>query len=105
MGGVSKHYTVMSGDDTSSIASGLADAVEGDGALSAIMSGSSNGAVLSLQSFSLNPTSYRATTSSDATEKIVLGINDNGSQILPILEEGHFNTTMLTSWFLSAQGA
>jgi RHS repeat-associated protein len=70
-------YTVGSGDDASAVASGLAAAVEADSSLSPIMSASSNGALLSLESFSLNVTSYRATTSSGATETIVLGTNNS----------------------------
>jgi RHS repeat-associated protein len=70
------NYTVASGDDLSTVASGLAAAVEADSSLSSIMGASSNGALLSLESFSLNATTYRATTSSGATETIVLGTNN-----------------------------
>jgi RHS repeat-associated protein len=78
-GSESVDYTVTSGNTLANIASGLASAVNGDVNLSPIMSATSTGAVLSLGSFSLNPTTYRATTNSGATETITLGVNVSNS--------------------------
>jgi RHS repeat-associated protein len=80
-GSESVTYTVESGDNAASIATGLVSAVEGDSSLSPIMEAYTDGdGILRLESFSLNPTSYRATTNSGATETVVIGINDNGTQ-------------------------
>jgi RHS repeat-associated protein len=74
-------YTVRSGDTATSIAAGLASAVNGDTNLQAIgVSATSSGAVLTLNSVSTNVTSYTPSLSSGATETLVLGTNPNGAQ-------------------------
>jgi phage tail sheath gpL-like len=80
-GSESVSYTVLSGDDPSSIASGLASAIDSDSELSAIMTGYNSGGLLGLESFSLNNTSYRAVTNAGATETIVLGTNDSAPTV------------------------
>jgi len=77
-GSKSVSYTVASGDSLSDIATGLAGTISADTSLSAIMSAyTDGGSTLILESKSLNPTSYRATTSTGASETIVLGSNTN----------------------------
>jgi RHS repeat-associated protein len=75
-------YTVVSGDTTSSIASGLASTVNGDTNLIALgMSASSSSATLTI----LQPsTTYSASASSGATEGIGLGNNNNGNLVAEI---------------------
>ncbi|HIA53570.1 MAG TPA: LysM peptidoglycan-binding domain-containing protein [Candidatus Melainabacteria bacterium] len=68
-------YTVLSGDTLSTIASGVASAINGNGNLQAIgVSASASGKVVTIQSKSANLTTYRATTSSSATETITLSV-------------------------------
>ncbi|MGD9680435.1 MAG: transposase [Candidatus Obscuribacterales bacterium] len=74
-------YTVQAGDTLSTIASGLASAVSSDTDLQAIaVSASSSGTVVTIESNSVNSTTYRATTSSGATETALLGLPQNGLQ-------------------------
>lgn len=74
-------YTVQGGDTLSTIASGLASAVSSDTDLQAIaVSASSSGTVVTIESSSINATTYRATTSSGATETAILGLPQNGVQ-------------------------
>ncbi|MBK8224139.1 MAG: LysM peptidoglycan-binding domain-containing protein [Candidatus Obscuribacter sp.] len=74
-------YTVQSGDTLSSIASGIASALNADSALQGVgVSASASGRVISLQSNSLNATTYRATTSSSATEVVLIDLPPNGVQ-------------------------
>lgn len=74
-------YTVLSTDTLASIASGIATAVNANTNLQAIgLSASSSGQVVTLLSNSLNPTTYRATTSTSATETVFLNIPVNGIQ-------------------------
>jgi RHS repeat-associated protein len=68
-------YTVQSGDTLTSIATGLASAINGNGNLQAIaVSATSSGTVVTIQSKSTNLTTYRATTSSSATETVTLSV-------------------------------
>ncbi len=68
-------YTVLSGDTLTSIATGVAGAINGNGNLQAIgVSAAASGTVVTIQSTSTNPTSYRATTSASATETITLSV-------------------------------
>lgn len=68
-------YTVQSGDTLTSIATGVAGAINGNGNLQAIgVSATASGTVVSIQSKSINLTTYRATTSSSATETITLSV-------------------------------
>ncbi len=68
-------YTVLSGDTLSTIASGVASAINGNGNLQAIgVSASASGKVVTIQSKSVNLTTYRASTSSSATETITLSV-------------------------------
>ncbi|HEY9714372.1 MAG TPA: hypothetical protein V6C72_12955, partial [Chroococcales cyanobacterium] len=69
-------YVVMSGDSLSDIATGLAAAVNADTDLQSIgVSASSAAAVVTLNSISINVTSYTESTSGGATETITLGTN------------------------------
>jgi RHS repeat-associated protein len=66
-------YTVLSGDTLPSIASGVANAVNSDTNLQSVgISASASSTVVTIQSNSLNVTSYRQSTSSGATETIGL---------------------------------
>ena len=66
-------YTVLSTDTLSSIASGLASAVNGDTNLSGIgVSASSTSTVVTLTSTSTNPTTYSQSVSAGATETVVI---------------------------------
>ena len=69
-------YTVLSGDTLSTIAAGLAAAVNANSNLQAIgVSATSNSTVITLTSTSVNVTTYTESTSGGATETITLGIN------------------------------
>ncbi len=71
-------YTVQSGDNLSTIASGLAAAITADTNLQAIgVNAASNGAVVSIKSSSPQITSYAQSTSGGATETISLGVTGN----------------------------
>ncbi len=70
-------YTVQSGDSLNDIATGLSNAVSGDTDLYPIMNPSPDGSNVNLYSTSINPTTYRATTSTGATETIILGSTVN----------------------------
>jgi RHS repeat-associated protein len=75
------NYTVLSTDTLASIASGVTTAVNANSSLQAIgLSASSSGQVITLLSNSLTPTTYRATTSTSATETVSLNIPVNGTQ-------------------------
>ena len=66
-------YTVLSGDTLTSIATGLAAAVNADSNLSALgISATSNSTVVSLESLSPNTTSYAQSVNSGGTETIAL---------------------------------
>lgn len=68
-------YSVQSGDNLASIATGVAGAINGNGNLQAIgVSASASGKVVTIQSKSVNLTTFRATTSSSATETITMGV-------------------------------
>lgn len=68
-------YTVQSGDNLTSIATGVAGAINGNGNLQAIaVSATSSGNVVTIQSKSVNATTYRASTSSAATENVTMGV-------------------------------
>ena len=86
-------YTVLSTDTLSSIAAGLASAINADSNLQAIgVTATSSGQVITMKStsatlpFSNNPngTAYRGTTNTGATELITTGINTNGTQLAAI---------------------
>ncbi|HEY9756550.1 MAG TPA: RHS repeat-associated core domain-containing protein [Oculatellaceae cyanobacterium] len=72
-GGESVSYTVATGDTLSSIAAGIATAINGDSSLSAIgVNASSNSAVVNIRSASVNATTYSQSANSGATETIAL---------------------------------
>lgn len=78
-------YTVLAGDTLSTIASGLAAAINADTNLQGIgVSAAASGTVVTVQSNSTNPTTYRGTTSTTATETILIGLPTNGAQGLVI---------------------
>ncbi|OPZ89329.1 MAG: tRNA3(Ser)-specific nuclease WapA precursor [bacterium ADurb.Bin425] len=78
-------YTVLAGDTLSTIASGLAAAINADANLQGIgVSAAVSGTVAIVQSNSTNPTTYRGTTSTTATETILIGLPTNGAQVLVI---------------------
>ncbi len=78
-------YTVLAGDTLSTIASGLAAAINADTNLQGIgVSAVASGTVVTVQSHSTNPTTYRGTTSTTATETILIGLPTNGAQVLVI---------------------
>lgn len=74
-------YTVLAGDTLATITSGLATALNADANLQGIgVSASASGQRLTINSNSINPTTYRATTSATATEVVSLGLPPNGVQ-------------------------
>jgi RHS repeat-associated protein len=78
-------YTVQSSDTLTTIASGLASAVNANTSLQAIgVSATSSGAVVTLNSNSINITGYTGSRSSGATETIVVEINPNGTETAAI---------------------
>jgi hypothetical protein len=72
---VSDSYTVVSGDDSTAIATGLANAINSDSAVNWFVFAATSGPNITLFTFSQNSTSYRAHTNSTATETILLGTN------------------------------
>ena len=80
-GSESVSYTVLSGDNLTSIAAGLASAISADANLQSIgLSATSSGALITIQSNSTNLTTYRQAVSSGATEQIILNVPMNGTQ-------------------------
>ncbi len=78
-------YTVLSGDTLTSIAAGVASAINADTNLQGIgVSATSAATVATLQSNSINATSLRQSTSTGATETVVLNIPANGIQTAAI---------------------
>jgi uncharacterized ubiquitin-like protein YukD len=74
-------YTVQAGDTLATITSGIATALNADANLQGIgVSASASGQRLTITSNSINPTTYRATTSATATEVVSLGLPPNGVQ-------------------------
>lgn len=74
-------YTVASGDTLSTIAAGIATAINANTNLSAIgVTASSAGVVVNLNSNSLNLTEYRSSLSSGATESVLFGLPPIGTQ-------------------------
>lgn len=74
-------YSVQSGDTLATILSGLATAVNADSDLQSIaVSASASGKKLTLQSDSLNKTTYISTSSATATEVISIDLPANGTQ-------------------------
>ncbi|MBK8220826.1 MAG: hypothetical protein IPK73_07375 [Candidatus Obscuribacter sp.] len=74
-------YTVQSGDTPVSIAAALASAINANANLQAVaVSATASGQVITLNSNSLNETTYRASTNSSATEVVALNIPPNGVQ-------------------------
>ena len=72
-------YTVLSTDTLTTIASGIASAINADVNLQAIkVSATSSGQIVTLKSLSVNQTTYRATGSTSATETITAGVTTNG---------------------------
>lgn len=83
-------YTVLSGDTLTSIATGVANAINADGTLSAQgITASSSGTVVSLKSSSLNATTY--TMSSNGTETVTLAGAANATSF------GHNANNQLTN--------
>jgi len=74
-------YTVLAGDTLATITSGIATALNADANLQGIgVTASASGQRLTVSSNSINPTTYRATTSATATEVVSLGLPPNGVQ-------------------------
>ncbi|MBK9774265.1 MAG: LysM peptidoglycan-binding domain-containing protein [Candidatus Obscuribacter sp.] len=74
-------YTVLAGDTLATITAGIAAALNADANLQGIgVSASASGQRLTINSNSINPTTYRATTSATATEVVSLGLPPNGVQ-------------------------
>ena len=74
-------YSVQSGDNLSAIAAGLAASINANTDLQSIgVSASSSGQILTVNSNSLNETTYRGTTSSTATEVVSIDLPPNGAQ-------------------------
>ncbi|MBK8221888.1 MAG: hypothetical protein IPK73_12760 [Candidatus Obscuribacter sp.] len=74
-------HTVQSGDTPASIAAALASAINANANLQAVaVSATASGQVITLNSNSLNETTYRASTNSTATEVVALNIPPNGVQ-------------------------
>ncbi|MBP6350409.1 MAG: LysM peptidoglycan-binding domain-containing protein [Candidatus Obscuribacter sp.] len=74
-------YTVLAGDTLATITSGIATALNADANLQGIgVSASASGQRLTITSNSINPTTYRVTTSATATEVVSLGLPPNGVQ-------------------------
>ena len=81
----SVNYTVLSGDTLSSIASGLASAVNASSDLQNIgVSAAASSNIMTVQSNSVNITEYGESTSSGATEAVTIGLNPNGTQTAAI---------------------
>ncbi len=69
-------YTVLSGDTLTSIAAGIATAINADTNLQAIgVTATSSSAVVFIKSISLNNTTYAQSTSGGATEVLTLGLS------------------------------
>ncbi|MDP3510578.1 MAG: RHS repeat-associated core domain-containing protein [Candidatus Melainabacteria bacterium] len=93
-------YTVLAGDNLTSIASGLAAALTADANLQgAGISATSAGQVVTLQSNSINPTTLRETTSATATEQIALNVPANGVQTASIGGTKTTNDTLTVTTF------
>jgi RHS repeat-associated protein len=91
-------YTVLSGDTLTSIASGLAAAVNADSNLSVLgVTATSVSTVVNVSSTSLNATTYSKSTSGGATETIALGISTS------VMTSAYNNVNELTG--ISAGGA
>lgn len=74
-------FTVLSGDNLPAIAAGLATAINANANLQNVgISASASGQVLTVSTNSLNETNYRGTTSSAATEVLLVGLPENGIQ-------------------------
>jgi RHS repeat-associated protein len=73
------NYTVLSGDNLTSIATAIKTAINADTDLQALaMNATSVGTALTIKSTSSNATTYAQSVSTGATETIVLSINQNG---------------------------
>ncbi|HEY9773365.1 MAG TPA: cysteine peptidase family C39 domain-containing protein, partial [Planktothrix sp.] len=91
-------YTVLAGDTTTTIATGLKNLINADTSLQAIgVSATSSGAVVTMSSTSTNVTTYTTSTSGGATETLTLGVNTFGylTQIDGPLS-GHNDVTTFT---------
>lgn len=74
-------YTVQAGDTPASIAAAMASAINANANLQAIaVSATASDQVITLNSNSLNETTYRASTNSTTTEVVALNIPPNGVQ-------------------------
>lgn len=72
------NYTVLAGDTLTTIATGIASAINADVNLSAIgVTATSAGTVVSITSTSANPTTYAQSVSNGSTETITLQANTN----------------------------
>lgn len=91
-------YTVQASDTLTSIASGIASAINADSSLSAIgVTATSVGTVVNIKSVSLNATTYTQSVSSGATETITLAPG------IGVTQAAYNNVNALTS--ISAGGA
>ncbi len=77
-GTVSDSYTVSSGDDTTAIATGLANAINSDSSVNYVVYAANFGPNIILITYSQNTTSYRSSTNSAATETVLLSKNAIG---------------------------
>lgn len=78
-------YTVLAGDTLQTITSGLTAAINADTSLQGIgVSATASGTVLTVNSNSINATTYRSAASTTATETISIGLPVNGVQTAAI---------------------
>lgn len=86
------NYTVQAGDTLSSIAEGIATAINADSNLQGIkVSATNTGAIVNVRSGSGNETTYKTGLSSGATELITLGLN------IDVMQYGYDDVNALTT--------
>ncbi|MCW5824878.1 MAG: LysM peptidoglycan-binding domain-containing protein [Cyanobacteria bacterium TGS_CYA1] len=77
----SKTYTVQAGDNLAAIATGVTTAINGDTDLQAAgITATSSGTIITIQSNSINPTTYRGSCNTNGTETVSMGLPPNGVQ-------------------------
>lgn len=80
-----KTYTVQAGDNLAAIATGVTTAINGDSDLQAAgITATSSGTIITIQSNSINPTTYRGSCNTNGTETVSMGLPPNGVQTATI---------------------
>lgn len=80
-----KTYTVQAGDNLAAIATGVTTAINGDSDLQAAgITATSSGTIITIQSNSINPTTYRGSINTNGTETVSMGLPPNGVQTATI---------------------